>query len=201
MSHTISLYGSGGARSARCRWVLNELQLEYEYIEEPGLIGSEKLRQLHPQSKIPAAVINGAVLFESSAICSYLCDLKPESSLIPLPGTLQRGLHDQWISFAQSEVEAYLWINVKHRSLYSEERRVPDVIEQNNIEIHSGLKVLNAALSKSDYILGDEFQVTDIIVGWTLNWARRLGVMNDYPRLISYNKSLLKRKHCVLNPE
>ena len=201
MSHTISLYGSGGARSSRCRWVLNELQLEYEYIEEPELIGSEKLRQLHPQSKIPAAVINGAVLFESSAICSYLCDLKPESSLIPLPGTLQRGLHDQWISFAQSEVEAYLWSNVKHRSLYPEERRVSNVIEQNNIEIHSGLKVLNAALSKSDYILGDEFQVTDIILGWTLNWARRLGVMNDYPRLMAYNKSLLQRKHCILNPE
>jgi glutathione S-transferase len=95
MGHTISLYGFGGTRSARCRWVLNELLLEYEYIEESGLIGSDKLRQFHPQSKVPVAVIDGTTLFESSAICSYLCDLKPDSNLIPVPGTLKRGLHGQ----------------------------------------------------------------------------------------------------------
>ncbi len=78
---------------------------------------------------------------------------------------------------------------------------MPSVIEQNNIEIHSGLQVLDAALSDSDYLLGHEFQVTDIIVGWTVNWARRLEIMDEYSTLLSYNKRLLERKHCVLNPE
>jgi glutathione S-transferase len=201
MSHEISLYGSSGSRSARCLWALNELQLEYEHIDESGLIGSDKLRQFHPQSKIPAAIVDGVVLFESSAICNYLCDVNSESGLIPLSSTPQRAIHDQWVSFAQSEIEAYLWSNIKHRMLYPEERRVPNVIEQNNIEIHSGLKVLDAALTDSDYLLGSDFQVTDIIVGWTVNWARRSGVMGDYPKLVSYNRRLLERKHCVLNPE
>jgi glutathione S-transferase len=201
MENAITLYGSGGARSLRCRWVLSELGLEYEYIDESGLIGSDRLREFHPQSKIPAAVINGIAIFESSAICCYLCDLNQSAGLIASPGSSDRALHDQWVSFAQSEVEGYLWSNIKHKSLYSEERRVPEVIHQNTIEIHAGLKVMDAVLGRSDYLVGNNFSVTDIIVGWTINWARRSDLLGDYQALSQYLSRLFQRQHCMLNPD
>jgi glutathione S-transferase len=201
MGNAITLYGSGGARSLRCRWVLSELELEYEYIDESGLIGSDRLRKFHPQSKIPAAVINGIVVFESSAICSYLCELNKGAGLIASPGSPDRALHDQWVSFAQSEVEGYLWSNIKHKSLYPEEMRVPEVINANIREIHAGLKVMDAALRNSEYLVGNKFSVTDIIVGWTINWARRSDLLGDYQALSQYLGRLFQRQHCMLNPD
>ena len=201
MENAITLYGTGGARSLRCRWVLSELELEYKYIDESGLIGSDRLRKCHPQSKIPAAVINGVTVFESSAICSYLCDLQKNAGLIASPGSSERALHDQWVSFAQSEVEGYLWSNIKHKSLYPEERRVPEVIKQNTKEIHAGLKVMDVVLSESEYLVGNNFSVTDIIVGWTINWARRSNLLGNYNALSQYLSRLFQRQHCMLNPD
>ena len=201
MENAITLYGSGGARSLRCRWVLSELGLEYQYVDESGLIGSDRLRKFHPQSKIPAAVINGVIVFESSAICSYLCDLNKNAGMIAPPGSSDRALHDQWVSFAQSEVEGYLWSNIKHKSLYPEERRVPEVIKQNTKEIHAGLKVMDAVLSESEYLVGNNFSVADIIVGWTINWARRSDLLGDYQALSQYLSRLFQRQHCMLNPD
>ncbi len=202
MQHAIRLYGVGGTRSARCRWVLYELGLDFEYIDRDGLIGSDELRTFHPQAKSPAAVIDGLVLFESSAICNYLCDMVADNKLLAPSGTPARGRHEQWVSFAQSEIEGWLWSNFKHRTLYPEKRRVPAVIEQNYKEIHAGLSVLEKTCTESDYLVGDEFSATDIIVGWTVNWARNGGKVSfdEFPSLSAYLGRLFAREHCTLSP-
>jgi len=200
MAHDITLYGADFARSARCRWTLRELALPFADINDGSLIGGEVLRAIHPQAKVPAIVIDGEALFESSAICTYLCDLTPHKRLLAAPGTRARALHDQWVSFAQSEIEGYLWSNAKHQSFYPEEKRIPAVIERNNEEIASGLTVLNAALGGREYLNDDRFSVTDIIVGWTANWARRQGRLDGCDHLGAYVQRLLARELCPFNP-
>ena len=200
MAHDITLYGVDFARSARCRWTLRELDLPFGEINDGSLIGGEVLRAFHPQAKVPAIVVDGEPLFESSAICTYLCDLTPDKQLVAAPGTRARALHDQWVSFAQSEIEGYLWSNAKHLSFYPEEKRIPAVIERNNEEIASGLAVLNDVLGKSGYLIDDRFSVTDIIVGWTANWARRQGRLDGFDHLGAYVQRLLARELCPFNP-
>ena len=39
---------------------------------------------------------------------------------------------------------------------------------------------------------------TDIIVGWCLNWARRLGHLDEFPALRRYVQRLLARPLCAL---
>ena len=158
------------------------------------------MRAIHPQAKVPAIVIDGEPLFESAAICTFLCDLAPEKQLLARPGTRARALHDQWVSFSQSEIEAYLWSNAKHSSFYPEAKRIPAVIERNNEEIASGLAVLNDLLGGSDFLIDGRFSVTDIIVGWTINWARRQGRLDDFDHLGTYVKRLLAREQCPFNP-
>lgn len=64
----IKLYELGPTRSARCRWTLLEAGLEYESVgNDPGIIGSEELKRVHPLGKLPAAIIDGKPLFESAA--------------------------------------------------------------------------------------------------------------------------------------
>ena len=201
MASDITLYGVGYTRSARCRWTLQELGLDFEQPDSGSMIGSDELRAFHPQSKLPAIVINGERLFESAAICTYLCDLNPDKGLIAPPGTHERALHDQWVSFGLSELEGYLWSTAKHSGFYPEEKRVPEVIPSNTEELLKGIAVLNDVLADTDYLVGGKFSVTDVILGWTLNWARRMGHLGDFVPVQAYVARLLEREHCALNSE
>ena len=201
MTPPTTLYGLGHSRSARCRWTLDELSWPYDYVEDRTLLRSDALRELHPQAKMPAIVINGIAMFASAALCPHLCDASDDKRLLAPPGSRERALHYQWVSFAATEIEGYLWSNAKHTGMYPEAERVPAGSGKNNDEVHAALVVLEAALSRSAYLTGAEFAVTDIIVGWTINWARRMGHLDEYENLSAYVQRLLARPHCALNPE
>lgn len=201
MSPQITLYGYGGTRSARCQWALLELDADFEFVEKRELIGSEELRRLHPQSKLPALVVDGKALFESVAICNYVCDLFPEQALIPASGSRERALHDQWCAFTLSELEAYLWSNAKHQNFYPEAKRVPAVVAPNVEEFRAGAAVINSHLANNAFMLGEKFSLTDIIVSWTLNWGRRMDVIDGFERIPDYLNGLFARPHCRLNQE
>ena len=55
---------------------------------------------------------------------------------------------------------------------------------------------------RSYYLVGDEFSATDIIVGWTVNWARNGGKVSfeEFPSLSAYLGRLFAREHCTLSP-
>ena len=90
MSEQITIYGSGGNRAARVTWTVDELGLEASYRHYDGMIGSDELRRLHPQAKVPAMQIGDLVLFESAAICQHLCDITPGLSLIHISEPTRR---------------------------------------------------------------------------------------------------------------
>ena len=199
MDHKITLYGVDFARSARCRWTLHGLGLAFDEITDGSLIGSDELRAIHPQAKVPAIVIDGEPLFESAAICTHLCDLAPEQGLIGPAGSRERALHGQWTSFVLTEMEGYLWSNVKHTNFYPEAKRVPEIVAPNVEEFRAGAKVFNEVLGETPFLIGGQFSVTDIIVGWTVNWGRRLGQLDGFPHLAAYLDRLFGREHCTLN--
>ena len=201
MSHQITLYGFGGTRSARCQWTLQELGVDFEFIEKRELIGSDELRDFHQQAKLPAIVVDGAPIFESVAICNYVCDLFPDKHLIPPTGTKERALHDQWCAFTLSEMEAYLWSNAKHQLFYPESKRVSEIVEPNVEEFRAGAAVVNELLGKQSYMLGDSFGVTDIVVAWTLNWGRRQQLIDGLENILPYLNRLFSRPQCCLNQE
>lgn len=201
MSRRITLYGAGYTRSARCLWTLLELEIDHEYVDTRSRTHDNEGRAMHPQAKLPVAMIDGEALYESAAICTHLCDLAPEKGLLGAPGTRNRGLHMQWTSFVLTEIETWLWSSYKHQKGYPEAMRVPAVIGVNGQEIRNGLAVVNDALAESDYLVGNTFSVTDIIVSWAINWARRMHHLNEMDNLSRYLDRLFARPHCRLNPE
>jgi len=176
---------------------LLELGVEFEYVDDSSLIGTENLRKLQPQGKLPATVVDGESLFESAAICTYLCDLYPEKKLIAEVGSRERALHDQWCSFALTEIEGYLWSSYKHNSFYPLEKRVTGVLSTNTEEIVAGLSVLESALDVTTYLTGSNFSVTDIIVGFTINWSKSAGHLEKFPVLSRYLERLHARDLCA----
>ena len=200
MDKKITLYGTGTTRSSRCRWTLLELGLDFHYVDDGSLIGSTELKKMQPLGKLPAIVIGGESFFESTAICTYLCDLYPEKNLIAPVGTRQRALHGQWCSFALTEIEGYLWSSLKHKSVYPAEKRVAAILPVNTEEIIAGLTVLEDTLNTTPYLTGPSFSVTDIIVGFTVNWSRSAGHLENFPVLSAYLERLHERELCTFKP-
>lgn len=198
----ITLYEFGPTRSARVRWVLQELDLPFESISDAKLPGSAEIEHIHPLRKLPAMLIDGEPMFESAAICTFLADAHPDKGLIPPAGTRQRALHEQWSYYCMTEIEPHAWSTFRNTFLYPEKRRVPEIVEQNNFEIGRSLKALDKAMDGKEFILGDDFQVTDIIVGYAVNGARRRRQFGgDLPNLLAWNLRLLERPHTTLIAE
>ena len=194
----VTLYGAGFNRSARCRWTLEEAGVGYTQVDRRELAGADDLRRFHPLAKIPAAVIDGRALFESAAICTYVADRAPAANLIAKPGTFARAEHDQWVAFCLSEMESWLWNSAVNQYVLPEEERITAGLEQNVKLFKRSASVLDAHLAQNDYLVENRFTVTDIIVGWCANWARRLGHLDEFPALRRYVARLLTRPLCAL---
>ena len=197
----IKLYELGPTRSARCRWTLLEAGLKYESIgNDPSIIGSGDLRHIHPLGKLPAAIIDGKPLFESAAISAAIADLVPERQLIAKPGTWSRVLHDQWVIFALTEMEAWVWtaeLNMLDFVL-PKEQHVSAIIPQNEMLFRKSATALNSALSDTPFLIEGRFTVADIIVGYTVNFGHEMGWIQGFPNLLAYLNRLLEREHCTL---
>ncbi len=199
----IKLFELGPTRSARCRWTLLEAGLPFESIgNAPSIIGSPELTQVHPLGKLPAAIINGQPLFESAVIAAAIADLVPEANLIAKPGTWSRTLHDQWVLFALTEMEAWCTcaeLNTLDFVLPKEEH-VLEILPQNERMYKRGAAALEKVLADTPYLVEERFTVADIIVGYTINFGDWLGWLRDFPNLVAYQERLFAREHCTLVP-
>jgi len=116
----ITLYGAGRSRWVKPYWTLKELDIPFEAVKvRPSKVKQDhpKFLKINPYEKVPALTDDEFVLFESSAICTYLADKYPEQELIPKFGTQARAQYNQWISFIISELEQPLWCVTKHKYL------------------------------------------------------------------------------------
>ena len=195
----IKLFEFGPTRSARCRWTLLEAGLDFESFDKGAdTVRAPELAEVHPIPKVPAAVFDGRPLFESAAIATYIADLVPERKLISPSGTWERAQHDQWTSYVLTEMEAWLWSSALNSFILPEEKRLDAVHEQNAALFKRGAGGMDAALAEADYLVDNRFTVTDIIAGYTVNWARRRGHLDDFANLQSYLARLFEREHCTL---
>jgi glutathione S-transferase len=163
------------------------------------IIGSEELRKVHPLGKLPAAIIDGQPLFESAAIVTAIADLVPEKNLIAKPGTWSRYLHYQWVCFVLSEMEAFVQSNEINTIdfVLPEAQRIPEIIEQNSMLYKKGAAALDDVLGRASYLVDNCFSVTDIFVGYTVNWGYAEGLLEDCPNLQAYLERLFEREYCT----
>lgn len=197
----ITLYEAPTSRAQRCIWILDEVGATYETVSGRDVIGSDGLKKIHPLGKVPAVVIDGKPLIESAAICTYIADQFPEKRLIAKPGTWQRALHDQWVCFCLSEMEAFLWSTAINTFVLPEEERIPAIFEQNTKFFSASAAVVDQALENNDYLVDDQFSVTDVIMGFTISWANYYKLIEPFKNLQKYLDRLCERPCCPLKKE
>jgi glutathione S-transferase len=138
--------------------------------------------------------------FESTAIATAIADLVPEKRLVARPGTWSRALHEQWVLFALTEMEAWAWCAELNSSdfVLPKEQQIPAILPQSEAMYARGAAALDAALAHTPFLVEGRFTVTDIIVGYTVSFGEELGWIDELPNLLGYLDRLLEREHCTL---
>lgn len=176
MTDRLQLWGAGTARTLRVHWMLQELGLAYDaHLIGPrtGETRTDSFRRLNPKEKIPVLVDGALVLTESAAILTWLGDHHGRGTgLVPEPRTVERGRYDEWLSFLQMELDAHtLYVIRKHRDLATLYGEAPAAVETAIAGFTKQVAVVDTALGRHPYLLGERFSAADILLISVLDWA------------------------------
>lgn len=165
----MKLYWSPRSRSFSALWLMEETGLRYERVLTDITTGAQKTPEflaINPMGKVPALKDGDATLGEAAAICVYVAERYPQANLAPPPGDPRRAKYLQWLFFSPTCIEpALIQIFTKidvpaSTAAWGSASQVFDV--------------LDAALDKAPWILGDAFSAADIMIGSGLNFAVRM---------------------------
>lgn len=125
--------------------------------------GRKDPKNAHPEGKVPFLITDaGEEIRESGAIMMYLDELFGQP-LSPKPGTAGRGSYLSWMSYYGGVLEPALvakFSNLDHPALVSTFRTMEEVYAQ-----------LEAALTQTPFLLGEELSVADLIMASPFHWA------------------------------
>lgn len=115
----MKLYEFAPTRSIRVRWILQELEVEFEAISINLAAGEHRtpaFLALNPAGKLPMFVDGEQTIVESGAIALYLAEKYPDRHFIPTDLTLRSQLY-RWLFFTITELEQPLWRITRHTAL------------------------------------------------------------------------------------
>jgi glutathione S-transferase len=169
----LRIYGIARTRAFRALWVAEELGLAYEHLPiEIGTAGAgaPEFASLNPNGRLPFIDDNGFGLFESLAITLYLAKKHSPGKLYP--GTLHGEAQAwQWSFWAIAEVDRGVNIWSLHAVRLPPGERNAALREDALRVIATPFKVLDAAVAKKPYLLGDDFTVADLNVAAVISRA------------------------------
>jgi glutathione S-transferase len=175
------LYHSPNSRSARVRWLLEEIGADYEITLVPREDrSSDEYRARHPLGRVPAFDADGGTLFETAAISLHIAENHPEAGLLPPEGSFDRALVYQWISFALTEIEPPL------AEAWRAAETDPERAEAARERVRAAVRVVDTVLAGRDYIVSGTFSLADILLGSALFSARRTDLTEGAPNVEAY---------------
>ncbi len=159
-----TVYGTAQSRALRAVWGIEEVGIDYDHVPTHFFEDSKTPEYLaiNPNGRIPALVDGDVVLFESMAINLYLAK-SYGGSLYP-DNAPDEARAWQWSVWAISEIEPLQMQVVIQKFFVPEADRDQTVVDGAIESLQRPLKVLDAHLSKQDYLLGADFSVADINV-------------------------------------
>ena len=186
----MQLYWSPRTRSFSSLWLMEEAGQPYERVLTDISTGAQKAPEylaINPMAKVPALRDGDATLAEAAAICAYVAERYPEAKLAPALGDPLRAKYLYWLFFAPGCIEPAMV-------------QVATKIEMSSVAAGWGdaqrvFDVLEDALTRGPWILGENFSAADVAVGSALNFAVRLFKM--VPSRPSFDAYIAR---CVARP-
>jgi len=189
-NNTVKIYGSPRSRLTRVSWLCQELGQDYKIVAAKP--HTPEMRAVNPAGKGPVLVDGDVTVIDSAAICTYLADKNADKNMSAAPATAERGLLDSWMHFAQNDLEAPLWVKMKHKFLLPEDMRA-DVGKATRMEFSNAIAAMDARLGDNEFAIGDRFTAADVVLGHAGSWARSAKFEIKSDRVNAYFDRVLAR--------
>lgn len=192
----MKLYHSAFTRSARVRWLLEELGAPHEIVRisfQKGEHKSPEYLAIHPHGSVPALVDGDLTLSESSAIVLHLADKFAAAGLAPALGTDERARYYRWIVYVPATLDPVLETITMHTRMLPEAKRNPALVESARGRLAPIAAVLERALADRSYVVGDSFTAADVVVASGIAWMGFLGALESHPILAAYLQRMRER--------
>jgi len=181
------LYWAPGTASMAPQTVLEEAGAPYEMIkldiaakehEQPAY------KKLNPNGRLPTLVDGDFVIFETAAICQYLCDKHPDAKLVPPVNTPDRGRFYQWLTYLTNTVQAGL-IDWWHPDFTFPEPPTQAAFKARAEEkLQRNFAVLDSGIGANRWMAGGQYTVCDIYLTMMARWTRFMPkTMWHYPNI------------------
>jgi glutathione S-transferase len=195
----LTIYGSDLSGPAiKCRLTASYLGIPYTWkiinLREKEQ-KSEWFLSINPVGKVPAIDDEGFYLFESNAICRYLCD-KHGSALFP-KDVQKRAVIDQWIDFITVHIGAS-YIPIVFNRLFASRRGLPvneKAITDGLDFLKQHLPLIENQLTQHKYVVGPEISLADIILFALLEPTEMAQIdLSLYPKLVAWRAELKQQR-------
>ncbi len=176
---TITLYHCSGARSVRSLWTILEMGLEHELITLPfpPRVHAKEYKEVNPLGTVPCLIDGDTQMTESSGICHYLAEKYGPTDLAVRPEEADFGAYINWLFRSDATLTFPQTIYFRYTELEPEERRVPQAAEDYRVWFLARWRCVDAVLQDGRrYLCADRFTNADIVIAWTLFFAKRLGI-------------------------
>lgn len=182
--------------------VLQELGVPFELVlvDRPAdAHKSPDYLKLNPNGLLPVLTDGDLVLYETAAICLYLCDMHPQAKLAPSVGTVERAHFYKWLIWLTNTLQATLI------TYFYPERSVnpgnavgaAEVKAQAERKVGAMLDQLDAELARhgGPWLLGQTYSALDPYAMMLCRWTRGFASApaRALPHLGPYLQAMLAR--------
>ncbi|PHH79778.1 hypothetical protein CDD80_3771 [Ophiocordyceps camponoti-rufipedis] len=172
--HPLKLYGAWFCPFVQRAWItLQEKAMDYQYIEINPYDKSPSFLAMNPRGLVPTLVVDGAKpLFESTIICEYLDDVRPDGPKLLPTEPYQRARARLWIDHIGSRIVPAFYRMMQHQ---------PDKdysLDEVRAELRRQVEALVEQMDpRGPWFLGDKISLVDISL---IPWLRRLWLVDEY---------------------
>ena len=190
MTDELIFYTHPMSRGRIVRWMLEEIEQPYrtELLDYGTTMKAPAYLAVNPMGKVPAIRHGDTVVTEAAAICAYLADAFPETRLAPPPGDRLRGAYSRWLFFVAGPLEAAAANKIMGFAVPEERERMMGYGRFEHV-----MNALEAAVSRSEYLVGDRFTAADVYVGSHIDFGMQFGTLEKRSAFEQYWQRLSAR--------
>ena len=180
----------------RSLWLLHEMQIEFELNEiefSMAALRTPEYLGISPLGRVPCLTDNDRTIFESGAICQYLCENYDNGNLYRAPGHSERIQWLQWIHFAET-IAVHGASLVQQKVFIAPEKRSEVVQKIESRRLFIALEILEPILAEHDYLLQSGFSAADTGVGYSIHLAQQFIDITPLENVQRYYDRLSNRK-------
>ena len=176
-------------------FLLQHVKADFELLLVDKKAQSHKKKdylRLNPAGRIPTLIVDGQAVFESVAICIHICELHPDSGLMPALGDAKRPLFFQWLAFLNNTLQSELMIRYYPKRHTTSELGASDIVSAQNSRIMEVLPILDEQLKQHEYLIGNELTACDYFLFMLAVWLPEEAHVESYQHLSDYLKRLCR---------